>query len=330
MKYRPHLKLRNILSFVGLLGLALLIVLDRHLLESFWHLIKTIRWYVVVLMIFIELFSFYLNALYYRSILRIFSYEVGVRRLFEGALATNFVNYVIPTAGIAGAGYLSQVLSPEVPRGEGVLTQIMRYALSSLAILIMMPVGVLLIFLGHDAAHPVIRVAILSALSITILGVFIVAIVQREAMLRRMIHWLEGKLRQRFTKLKNRSLDRLLDEFYVGYRAMTRQKRRMLIPFAWSLVYIVVQICMLYVGFLAFGKTLNPGIVIMAYLFGNIVSIFGGALFSTGTFEVGMAGTLVALGSSFALAISVTTVYRVLSLLAGLPLGFIYYRKYLP
>jgi uncharacterized membrane protein YbhN (UPF0104 family) len=87
---------------------------------------------------------------------------------------------------------------------------------------------------------------------------------------------------------------------------------------------------MLYVAFLAFGITLNPGIVVMAYLFGNIVSIFGGAFFSTGTFEVGMAGTLVALGSPFVLAFSVTTVYRGLSLLTGLPLGFLYYQKYLP
>jgi uncharacterized membrane protein YbhN (UPF0104 family) len=83
-------------------------------------------------------------------------------------------------------------------------------------------------------------------------------------------------------------------------------------------------------AFLAFGRLENLGIVIMAYLFANIASIFGGVFFSTGTFEVGMAGTLVALGTPLVIAVSVTVVYRVLNLIVGLPPGYIYYRKYLP
>ena len=104
-----------------------------------------------------------MNTLYYRSILRIFAYKVGLTHLFEGALATNFVNYVAPTVGLAGAGYLSQVLSPEVPRGESVLTQLMRYALSALAVLIMMPVGFILIFLSTDSGRSIVKVTLASA-----------------------------------------------------------------------------------------------------------------------------------------------------------------------
>jgi uncharacterized membrane protein YbhN (UPF0104 family) len=83
-------------------------------------------------------------------------------------------------------------------------------------------------------------------------------------------------------------------------------------------------------AFLAFGKVMNPGIVIMAYLFANIASIFGGVFFSTGIFELGMIGTLVALGVPFVLAFSVTTVYRVLNVLISFPPGLYFYRKYLP
>jgi uncharacterized membrane protein YbhN (UPF0104 family) len=111
---------------------------------------------------------------------------------------------------------------------------------------------------------------------------------------------------------------------------MTSNKRRMLVPFAWSMVYIVIEVFTFYLTFLAFGRVENVGIVIMAYLFANIASTFGGVFFSTGTFELGMAGTLVALGTPVALAFSVTVVYRVLNLVISLPPGFFYYRKYLP
>jgi uncharacterized membrane protein YbhN (UPF0104 family) len=104
----------------------------------------------------------------------------------------------------------------------------------------------------------------------------------------------------------------------------------MLIPFVWSIVYILIEIFTFYLAFLAFGKVEAFGIVIMAYLFANIASIFGGVFISTGIFELGMVGTLAALGVPLVEAVAVTTVYRVLNLLIGLPPGFYYYRKYLP
>ena len=110
---------------------------------------------------------------------------------------------------------------------------------------------------------------------------------------------------------------------------MVAHKAKMLAPFVWSMLYIIVELTTPYMVFLAFGKAVNPGIVVMAYLIANIVSIFGGVFFSTGIFELGMAGTMVSLGVDFTLAVSVTTVYRVANLLIGLPPGFFYYRKYL-
>jgi uncharacterized protein (TIRG00374 family) len=324
-------KLRHIFSLLGLIGLCIVLLINRHQFESFWHLIKTLRWYILALIVLIQIASYWVNALYYRSILKIFTYDVGILRLFEGALATNFVNYVAPTVGLAGAGFLSQVLSPDVPRGTSVLTQLMRYALSALAVLIMMPVGFIIIFLSADSGRSIVKVTLASAIGIILLAIAIVALVSRESALRRTVAWLIRGFKRIYPKFKGEAAVRhFIDEFYVGYRQLTKNKRRLLGPFGWSIVYIVIAILTFYLAFLAFGKVANLGIVIMAYLFANIASIFGGVFFSTGIFEVGMAGTLVALGIPFSLAFSVTVVYRVLNLLVGLPPGFYFYRKYLP
>lgn len=322
---------RHIFALLGIIGLLIVIIFNRHDLSSFWHLLGSLRWYIVVIVIIIQLGSYWVNALYYRSILRIFHYDVGIQRLFEGALATNFVNYVVPTVGLAGAGYLSQVLSPEVPRGESVITQLMRYALSALAVLVMMPIGFIIIILSGDSGHAVVKITLFSSIGIVVLAVIIVWLVQQERALRRIVAWLIKilkKIRPSFDK--NQQVIHLIDEFYIGWRTMIGHKRAMLVPFGWSIIYIIIEVLTFYIAFLAFGKFENLGIVIMAYLFANIASIFGGVFFSTGTFELGMAGTLVALGTPLVLAVSVTIVYRILNLLVGLPLGFYYYRKYLP
>lgn len=319
------------MAVLGVIALAVVIFLNRHDLRIFWHLLGSLRWYILAAVVGVQLASYWVNGLYYRSILRIFSYDISVERLFEGALATNFVNYVVPTMGLAGAGYLSQVLTPDVPRGEAVLSQLMRYALSALAVLLMLPVGFLLVLTSGLADRSIVKATLFSTAIIIAIATCIVVLLSKERWARRAVRGSIGlvtRVRPRYHGEK--AVWHFVDDFYVGFHKMGQDKMKMLVPFAWSLVYIAIEIGTFYMAFLAFGTTEPLGVVIMAYLFANIASTFGGVFFSTGSFELGMAATLVALGTGFALSVSVTIVYRMLNLLIGLPPGFYFYRKYLP
>ncbi len=324
------MRLRNILFLIGIIGLIVLLLLNHHQLTSFWQQLRHLKWYVLVIIILVQLSSYYINALYYQSILKVFKYKVPVRRLFEGALATNFVNYILPTLGLAGAGYLSQVLQPKVPRGESFLAQLMRYALSGLAVLTLMPLGFILIIFTDNKGPRVVKLAILGCAVVIGLTIGVIYLIEQEKLLRRFAEWIMRRLKHVTHKAKISAADNFVDEFYLGYRAMTKNVLKALPSYAWSIVYILIEMATLYLTFLAFGKAPNPGIIIMAYLLANIASIFGGAVFSFGVFELSMTGTLVALGLSFPLALSATTVYRVMNLIIGLPPGFYYYKKYLP
>ncbi len=324
------MKLRNILGALGLIALAVVAYLNRNEFTNVWNILLHIRWYFLVLVACVQVASYWINGLYYRSILKIFGYHVGVRRLFEGALATNFVNYVLPSAGIAGAGYLSQVLSPDVPRGESVLTQLMRYAFSGLAVIVTAPVGIGLLLAGKHAANPVLRATVISAAAITLLSLMLAALVEQKQWILRMVGWIASLSKHISKRLDTTKVTKFTEEFYAGWHRLTSEKRKIFVPFKWSILYITVEIGTFYMVFLAFGDEVNFGIAVLAYLFANIASIFGGVFFSTGVFEVGMAGTLVALGSPIALASSVTIVYRAVNLLVGLPTGYYFYRKYLP
>jgi len=332
-KRRRVIDVRHILTAIGVVGLAGVLLLNRGQLDQFIHVIHQLRWYVLLLVVLVQLTSYYMNALYYQSILRVFGYRVTAMRVFEGALATNYVNYILPSAGMAGAGFLSQVLSPEVPRGEGVLAQFVRYAFSSLAVFLMLPVGFTLVVLSNvhtSGTHTIVTTAILSFVLIIVLAVDIVELIRREAPLRKLVKRIARLFHKRFAKFDEETVEHFVDEFYVGVHMMVRQRRHLLIPFIWSIFYIVVEMATFYLAFLAFGRTVNPWVAIMGYLLANISSVFGGAFFSTGVFEFSMAGTLVALGQPLAFAVPVTLTYRILNLLIGLPPGFVYYNKYLP
>jgi uncharacterized protein (TIRG00374 family) len=317
------MKVKQVISLLGLVGLLLLIVLDRHQFESFWHLIRNIRLYILLLIILVHLFSYYLNALYYRSILRVFGYQVYVARLFQGALATNFVNYVFPSAGLGGAAFLSQALKPAVPRGEGFLTQIVRYALSSLATLLMVPVAIILLLVGQDNNKKVFIVTLVSSLVILVFGIVMVAVVALRE------QWVRRVFKRISLKFKKTYVERFADDFYRGFRIILNNLSDMLVPFGWSIAYIVAEVFTLYLAFLAFGKVVNPGLALMGYILANVASFFGGTIISLGAFELSLTGTLVALGQPLSLAISVTLVYRIMSLIVGLPPGFVFYRKFL-
>ncbi|MHB1865336.1 MAG: lysylphosphatidylglycerol synthase transmembrane domain-containing protein [Candidatus Saccharimonadales bacterium] len=324
------MKFKNIFLIIGLIGLVIVIILNIRQLSNFIHLLSTVNILVVFLIVVVQLFSYFLNAMYYNSILILFSHR-GIRlyRLFEGAMAANFINYIIPSAGVAGVGLFSQVLYPEVPRGKGVLVQIMRYALSALAVLVMLPIGISLIVLTRPENKNIDRIAITASLAILAGAICVVAVVHQEKWLRSFIKRSERNFKRIFKRLKTGAVDEFVNEFFIGYHAMVKQKRGMLIPFGWSLIYIVVEILTLYLAVVAFGKFINPGVVIMAYLIANITSFIGGSLFSVGVFELGMLGTFVALGQPFVLALSITIVYRVVNLIVGLPPGFIFYRRIL-
>ncbi len=77
-------------------------------------------------------------------------------------------------------------------------------------------------------------------------------------------------------------------------------------------------------------RSINHGTAVIARLSNYIAGALGAASFSANTFEIEkMAGTLVALGKLFALAISVTAIYLVLNLAIGLTHGFYFNRKYI-
>ena len=90
---------------MSLVVLAVVIIINAGQLDSFLHTLGSLRWYAVVIIIVLQLASYYANAKYYSDFFGVFGHSLPLSRLYEAALAVNFVNYILPTAGLAGTGY---------------------------------------------------------------------------------------------------------------------------------------------------------------------------------------------------------------------------------
>ena len=329
--------LRRILIWVALIGLGIALITNIGGIEKFWHALHQIHWYLIPLLIGIQLISYYCNARFYQQFFAGSHRHVEVRKLYELSLAINFANQVIPAGGVAGTTYLVQSLKAEVPGGTVTLAQLARYAFTFLSYFVILGFGFVLLFLSGDLNKVSVRIMLLVMLGVLAVGTIGLVILSERRRLERILapilHLGDGIKHRVFRNTKPLvAPDRLsgfLDELYEGYDALTHQRRHRHLLFGWALGGNVAEVLTLYAVFVGFATFPNLGTVIAGYTLAIMASILGVFTGGVGVYEFGMIGTLSALGIPFALAFTVVIVYRGLSMLIFLPPGFFYYRKYL-
>jgi len=331
------MKLRRLLLVAGLIGIGVLVLVHLGDLSKFWDALQDLQWYVIPLVIIVQLASYYFNARYYQAFFAISHFHISLRRLYETSLAINFANQVLPSGGVAGTTYLSEAVKPEVPAGTAALAQLGRYIFTFLSYFIVLAIGFLLLFLGRnsDLNKPSVRLVIILMLAVLAIGLILLMVFQErrrlDAVLRqgvRAINWFGRKILRRTKPLiGSERIAGFLDEFYEGYHLVMGHKGRWPKLLGWSLGYNVTEVATIYVVFVGLGIWINPGVVITAYTLAIIASLAGFLTGGVGVYELGMIGTFTALGVPFATAFTVVLVYRALSMILFLPPGFYFYRR---
>ena len=331
------MKLSRLLLLAGLVGVGILLMANLGDLPKFLSALGHLRWYVVVMVIAVQLGSYYFNARYYQAFFAISKHTVGLRRLFEVSLAINFANQVVPSGGVVGTTYLTEAVKPEVPAGTATLAQLGRYIFTFLSYFIVLAVGFLIFFLSDDSDLNKVSVRLVIILMLVVLALGLVLLMifsersRLEAALRPVTHFTNAfgrhVLRRKQALIKPHWADQFLDEFYRGYRLVIGDKGRWPTLLGWSLAYNIAEVATIYVVFIGLGQWVNPGIVVTAYTLAIIASFAGFFTGGIGVYELGMIGAFTALGVPFATAFTVVLVYRVLSMALFLPPGFYFYRR---
>lgn len=327
------MNLRRLFLFAGLFGFVVLALLGLGRFNQFVAVLAGARWYVLGLIVVIQLVSYFFNAMYYRSFLRIFEYEVDVPHLYRTSITLNYVNQIFPSAGISGASFLSRELRG-VPVGKSTLTQLFRYVFTYLSFIAVLTLGFVFLFFSHEASDLSGRLAAFLILLIIIISLLLAALLGNRRLLEGIGQRLVGffnRVAQRFTRRKRQVSDqqvrRFFDELYTGFAVLFAKKGAWTQPLTFAFLGNLAEVATVYVVFLAFGVVPNPGIVVAGYALANIAGLASFVTLGLGAYEGTMVAAYTALGLPFALSFAVTIVYRALNMWLFLPVGFYFYRK---
>lgn len=323
----------NVFTFVAL---ALLVVLAWDQVKEAFVSLATLNTWVLVFIVPMQVIGYYALARFYKEFFVTQGQDIRLRDMAKVVMELNFVNHVFPSGGVSGFSYLGiRMRSLGVPVAKSTLAQILRFALTFLSFIVLLLFGLLAFALGSGSSPFVVLVSSMIIFS-TIAGAMVGAyIISKTSRIRAFVTWLPKALNAVSRLIRSRrrdliSMDRVedvLEDLHKDYIKVRKNMSLVKKLFVWALLVNITEIMSIYLVYIAFGEWINPGALILAYAvanFAGLVAILPGGV---GIYEGMMTAVMTGAGVGKALALSATIVFRVLSMLLGLPIGYYLYSR---
>lgn len=326
-----------LLNIVTILAIVLFLYVGRDQLKQTWENIEDVRWWILFLIIPIQMANYDAQARLYRSLFMIVGNKYSYRQMYETALELNFVNLLFPSGGVSGISYFgARMRSETVTAGKAALVQLMKLVMLFLSFEILLGLGLFMIALQGNVNSMLLLITVVLSTALilgTVLLVYVLGSKQRvnafHVLVRSAANWLAGVVTRGSNK-RTYELNRLkflLEELYENFVTMKSRYVELKRPMLYALLANTTEILTIYVVYVAFGLWVNPGAIILAYSVANFAGFISVLPGGVGVYEAIMTTILVAAGIPVKISLPVTIMYRVLSSMVQLiPGGLLYYR----
>lgn len=326
------------LSLITVILLFVILFVSRRELLQAWELLGHVNLWILALMIPLQM------LVYYAGGEMIFSYlrskgsikKVKQNQLIRIALEGNFVNHILPSGGVSGVSYLSWRLGLfGISPGRATMAQVVRHAatfVSFAAVLLVALFAVTVdgtlnrwIILASAALFGLITLAIL-------LGIYLLSSKRRIDLFATWLYRAMNTIARRVTLGKKRKfikqdiIQKFLDDMHDDFLELRRDKRLLIKPLLWGVIYTLGDAGLFMVAFWSLGEVFNPAPILIAYGVATLAGLFvltpGGA----GAYEAIMVTFLAFAGIASGVAIAGTLLARVIILLGTVILGYLFYQ----
>jgi len=326
-----------ILNVVTLAALLILVYAIRHQLgDTIRNLARVDAW-ALILIIPIEALNYHAQVKMYQRLFGIVGNRLSYKYLYKTSLELNFVNHVFPSGGVTGVSYFGLRMrdGDNLSSGKATLVQVMKLGLTFLSFEILIIFGLFCLAIMGRVNNLVILVAG-SLSTLLVVGTFgFVYVVGSKSringffttstkILNRLIHIVRPQYPETISIVRVR---KVFDDFHNNYEAIQANMNKLKKPFWYALLANATEVMALYVVFLAFGKPVNVGAVILAYgiaNFAGLVSVLPGGV---GIYEALMTAVLASTGVSPAVSLPVVIMYRVVNTAIQIPPGYYLYQQ---
>lgn len=335
-----HMKLsfRGWLTIITLVLLTIVIIAAWPEIVDAWELITQIDWWVLLLLIPVQIASYYATGG------MIFSYlhakgdikDMSHWSMTRLALELNFVNHILPSGGAAGFSYLAWILSKHgVSAARSTMSQIIRFVLTFLSFVLLLVASIIFLTVTHHIDRSTVFVAIglvVAAVGGTILVIWLIS---NKPRLERFSKWL-SKTINRFVKWITRAKkqkvvkERMFLDFFGGlhedYLAIRKERRILIKPFIWAIIANMLDVTLIWISFWALGYPIDAALLFVAFGIASIAGAISVTPGGAGVYEAVMVAFLAAAGVPPDVAIAGTLIARVTLLAGTILFGYIFYQ----
>ncbi len=325
------------LNIFTIAALIFLVVISWDQIIEAFREVGGLKIWALLLMIPIQGASYYAVAKFYQNFMAKQGNKISLRELYKISLELNFVNHVFPSGGVSGFSYLSvRLRAMGVPTAKSTLAQILRFALTFISFLILLLFALVALSVASSAGGLVILISssiIFATIFGTVVGVYIVS---KPSRIKAFVSWLPKAVNyfaRPFRRNKQQGLiniarvEAMLEDLHEDYVVLRRDIDLVKNLLIWALVINITEVLTIYMVYIAFGELINPGALVIAYAVANFAGLIAILPGGVGIYEGLMTATLASTGVPRALALSATVIYRVLSMLFFLPIGYYFYNQ---
>lgn len=339
MSKRRGLSVRSVISVVTLVLVVAVLIGARHSLVRAWELMGQVNLWILLLTIPAVMLS------YFGTGGMIFSYlrqkkiidNIKVATMMRISLELNFVNHVLPSGGASGVAYFNWRLGKlGVNSARSTVAQAVRYIAGFISTTLLLLVSLLVVTVDGTVNRWLILMS--AALIIAMLvGTFLLyyAMGDRRRM-DKMSAWVTRVVNKvvatvtfgkRAEILKQSMVEAFITELHQDYLELTRNKRLLLQPIMWGILYTVMDIAIFWVTFWSFGVYVNPATILIAYSVASASSFIFATPGGVGAYEALMVLIITMSGVDNAKALAGVLLARTIVLFVTIVGGYIFYQQ---
>ena len=332
------LSFRGWLTIVTLVLLSIVVVAAWPEIRKAWGLLARVDIWILLLLIPIQLASYYATGGMIFSYLRAKGNvkDMGRWSMARLALELNFVNHILPSGGAAGFSYLAWVLNRhKVSVSRSTMAQIVRFALTFISFVLLLIVAMTILIFNHQIDRTIVIVGsslIVVAVGGTLLGIWLIKDLAR---MRKFSNWLT-KTANKFINwitrgkkkdiVKGASLLEFFDGLHDDFLAIRRDRKILFVPFIWAIIANILDVALIWVAFWSLGYPVDAAILFVAFGIASIAGAVSVTPGGAGVYEAVMVAFLAASNVPAEIAIAGTLLARVMLLSGTILFGYIFYQ----
>ena len=333
--------MRAWLSIVTFGIILLVLYVSRQELAHAWGVVQQANiWILVALLVPLQFLSYYAMGETMFSYLRSQGVGKGISHLKFARLSLemNFVNHVLPSAGVSGASYMAWRLKHVgISLSKSTSAQLVRAVAVSGGFAIVLAISVIALLLdGSLNRWMTLFVAVLLCAILALVTVIVYVLERNEkvaVLARGLVRFANlsirlvtfGRVAKKFPS--EVPLEDFLHDVQSDYRIIRRHKKLLSLPLLWGVIFSMLEVAMFYSAFLALGHPINPAIIAVAFGLAGASGLLAVTPGGAGLYEVVMVGFLTVAGVDPAVGIAAIVMARALLMLGTIVTGYYFYQQ---